>query len=61
MGKVMRVRFCHDCNVFQPPRSTHCYDCKNCVLEWDHHCPWVGALRMAQQQQQPVRAGSCCV
>lgn len=27
LGKVLRVRFCHECGVFQPPRSSHCFEC----------------------------------
>jgi hypothetical protein len=33
--------FCHKCDMNRPPRSHHCRICKLCVLEYDHHCPWV--------------------
>ena len=34
---------CQFCNVIrEQPRTSHCYDCNACVLELDHHCPWMG-------------------
>jgi hypothetical protein len=29
------------CNVFKPERCHHCSSCGRCVLNMDHHCPWV--------------------
>lgn len=29
------------CNVFKPERCHHCSACNRCVLNMDHHCPWV--------------------
>ena len=37
-----RMSLCSHCNVLRPPGAVHCHDCKVCVLELDHHCPWTG-------------------
>lgn len=34
-------KYCSTCNVFRPPRASHCNDCGRCVLEKDHHCVWL--------------------
>eukprot|EP00732_Lithocolla_globosa_P006081 Lithocolla_globosa_v1_NODE_6785_length_1033_cov_8.297959.p1 type:complete len:317 gc:universal NODE_6785_length_1033_cov_8.297959:39-989(+) len=34
-------RYCKTCHVVKPDRAHHCSLCGNCVLKFDHHCPWV--------------------
>ncbi|XP_068343820.1 protein S-acyltransferase 10-like isoform X2 [Pyrus communis] len=41
-GTSVRSLTCSYCNVEQPPRSKHCHDCDKCVLQFDHHCVWLG-------------------
>ncbi|XP_020532306.1 protein S-acyltransferase 10 isoform X2 [Amborella trichopoda] len=41
-GSSSRHWTCTYCNVVQPPRSKHCHDCDKCVLQFDHHCVWLG-------------------
>lgn len=42
LGSSSRHWTCTYCHVVQPPRSKHCYDCDKCVLQFDHHCVWLG-------------------
>ncbi|XP_059280966.1 protein S-acyltransferase 10-like isoform X4 [Lycium ferocissimum] len=41
-GTSVRSVNCTYCNIMQPPRAKHCYDCDKCVLQFDHHCVWLG-------------------
>ncbi|KAK6047815.1 DHHC zinc finger domain protein, partial [Cooperia oncophora] len=35
------IRFCAKCKCIKPDRAHHCSICGQCVLKFDHHCPWV--------------------
>ncbi|KAF9678618.1 hypothetical protein SADUNF_Sadunf07G0053200 [Salix dunnii] len=41
-GTSIRTLTCSYCNAEQPPRAKHCHDCDKCVLQFDHHCVWLG-------------------
>ena len=41
-GVYKEVKICSTCNIIKPFRSHHCSDCDNCVINFDHHCPWIG-------------------
>lgn len=34
-------RVCSKCLILKPNRCHHCSNCGQCILKFDHHCPWV--------------------
>ena len=34
-------KYCLICHNFKPERAHHCSRCQQCVLNMDHHCPWI--------------------
>ncbi|CDY16311.1 BnaC01g23460D [Brassica napus] len=41
-GTSLRNLTCGYCHVEQPPPAKHCHDCDRFVLQFDHHCVWLG-------------------
>jgi len=41
LSSTTSSKWCTKCCRVKPYRAHHCSVCKKCVLEMDHHCPWV--------------------
>jgi len=37
------IRYCFQCKCVKPDRAHHCSVCGQCVLKYDHHCPWTNS------------------
>lgn len=40
-GELENYTFCHYCSKPKSPRTHHCISCGICILDMDHHCPFV--------------------
>ena len=40
--RLRNMKLCSTCKVRRFPRTSHCNICDNCVLDFDHHCYWIG-------------------
>lgn len=40
-GDLENYTFCHHCSKPKSPRTHHCRSCGKCILDMDHHCPFV--------------------
>lgn len=41
-GGLENYTFCNICMKPKSPRTHHCRSCAMCVLDMDHHCPFIG-------------------
>ncbi|KAK2453733.1 DHHC-type zinc finger family protein [Trifolium repens] len=41
-GDLDNYTFCHYCSKPKSPRAHHCRSCRKCILDMDHHCPFIG-------------------
>ena len=47
-----RVRqYCVTCDVWRPPRTSHCRLCGYCMERFDHHCPVLGTCIAARNMR----------
>ena len=39
--RIFTERECTTCRIIRPPGASHCAECDNCVLNFDHHCGFI--------------------
>ena len=40
-GDLENYTFCHYCSKPKGPGTHHCRSCEKCIVDMDHHCPFV--------------------
>lgn len=53
-GRELGWRECKTCEVYRPPRASHCSWCDSCVLEFDHHCNFLAVCVGARNRRSFV-------
>ncbi|KAL6975984.1 protein S-acyltransferase [Sarracenia purpurea var. burkii] len=43
-GGLENYTFCQYCSKPKSPRTHHCRSCRMCILDMDHHCPFVSMI-----------------
>ena len=43
-GDLDNYTFCHQCLKPKSPSTHHCRSCGMCILDMDHHCPFVSVI-----------------
>lgn len=57
-GALENYTFCQLCSKPKSPRSHHCRSCGICILDMDHHCPFV-SVDIFFSMQKYVIIGNC--
>ncbi|KAJ7535480.1 hypothetical protein O6H91_12G035600 [Diphasiastrum complanatum] len=50
-GSLDGHRYCDFCKSPKPPQAHHCRTCSACVVDMDHHCPFIGNRVGASNRQ----------
>ena len=38
---IYQRRPCTTCNIYRPPKASHCVICDDCIMDLDHHCFYI--------------------